>query len=93
MSASPPPLAADPSAPQAKTMESYDRSYANRVMLVLAGIVMVVLYVEGMLTPSLPTIQSDFHVDTAQVSLVISAYAISGVALSPVVGKLGDIFG
>jgi MFS family permease len=74
-------------------METYDRHYANRVMLLLGGIVMIVLYVEGMLTPSLPTIQSDFHVDTAQVTLVISAYAISGVALSPIVGKLGDIHG
>jgi MFS family permease len=79
--------------PTPKTMENFDSRYANRVMLLLAGIVMVVLYVEGMLTPSLPTIQSDFHVDTAQVTLVISAYAISGVALSPVVGKLGDIHG
>ncbi|MCI4337760.1 MAG: MFS transporter [Thermoplasmata archaeon] len=90
-----PSAAATPwgSSPVAKTLESFDRAYANRVMLVLAGIVMIVLYVEGMLTPSLPTIQSDFHVDTAQVSLVISAYAISGVAMSPVVGKLGDIYG
>ncbi|MFZ0891407.1 MAG: MFS transporter [Thermoplasmata archaeon] len=79
--------------PAPKTMENFDSRYANRVMLLLAGIVMTVLYVEGMLTPSLPTIQSDFHVDTAQVTLVISAYAISGVALSPVVGKLGDIHG
>jgi len=74
-------------------MENFDRAYSNRVMLLLAGVVMTVLYVEGMLTPSLPTIQRDFGVDTAQVTLVISAYAISGVALSPVVGKLGDILG
>ena len=74
-------------------MATFDRSYSNRVMLLLAGIVMTVLYVEGMLTPSLPTIQSDFRVDTAQVTLVISAYAVCGVALSPVVGKLGDIYG
>jgi MFS family permease len=79
--------------PPPKTMETFDRAYANRVMVLLAGIVMVVLYVEGMLTPSLPTIQRDFGVDTAQVTLIISAYAISGVALSPVVGKLGDILG
>jgi MFS family permease len=94
--APPPPLsAAGPSAtsPAPKTMENFDRKYANRVMILLAGIVVVVLYIEGMLTPSLPTIQSDFHVDTAQVSLIISAYAASGVALSPVVGKLGDIYG
>jgi MFS family permease len=89
MTADPPP----PLAPAPKTLENFDRSYANRVMLLLMGIVMIVLYIEGMLTPSLPTIQSDFHVDAAQVSLIISAYAISGVALSPVIGKLGDIYG
>ena len=85
------PLADPPPAP--KTLENYDRAYTRRVMVILAGIVIVVMYIEGMLTPSLPTIQSDFHVDAAQVSLIVSAYAASGVALSPVVGKLGDIYG
>lgn len=84
---------ADPAGPAPKTLASFDRAYANWVMFLLAGIVMIVLYIEGMLTPSLPTIQSDFGVDTAQVSLIISAYAVAGVALSPVVGKLGDIYG
>jgi MFS family permease len=88
-----PPPADRSSPPAPRTLQNFDSSYSNKVMLLLAGIVMIVLYVEGMLTPSLPTIQSDFHVDTAQVTLVISAYAISGVALSPVVGKLGDIHG
>jgi len=82
-----------PTDPHAKTAETFDRAYANRVMLLLAGVVLVVLYIEGMLTPSLPTIQSNFGVDTAQVTLIISAYAAAGVALSPVVGKLGDIYG
>lgn len=93
MNAATPAVAGPNSPPPLKTMENYDKAYANKVMILLAGIVMIVLYVEGMLTPSLPTIQSDFHVDTAQVSLIISAYAVSGVALSPVVGKLGDIYG
>ena len=79
--------------PVPKTAESFDSRYATRIMLLLAGIVLVVLYIEGMLTPSLPTIQGDFHVDAAQVTLIISAYAVSGVALSPVIGKLGDIYG
>ncbi len=80
-------------APVPKTMENFDRRYANRIMILLSGIVIVVMYIEGMLTPSLPTIQRDFGVDTAQVSLIISSYAAAGVALSPVVGKLGDIYG
>ena len=79
--------------PVPKTVETFDRHYANRIMLLLAGIVLVVLYIEGMLTPSLPTIQSDFGVDAGQVTLIISAYAAAGVALSPVIGKLGDIYG
>jgi MFS family permease len=79
--------------PVPKTIETFDRHYANRIMLLLAGIVLVVLYIEGMLTPSLPTIQSDFGVDAGQVTLIISAYAAAGVALSPVIGKLGDIYG
>ena len=79
--------------PVPKTAETFDRHYANRVMMLLAGVVLVVLYVEGMLLPSLLTIQSDFHVDAAQVTLIISTYAAAGVALSPVVGKLGDIYG
>jgi len=79
--------------PIPKTVETFDRHYANRVMLLLAGVVLVVLYIEGMLTPSLPTIQADFGVDAAQVTLIISAYAAAGVALSPVIGKLGDIHG
>jgi MFS family permease len=86
------PLARSTS-PVPKTAETFDQHYANRVMMLLAGIVLVVLYIEGMLTPSLPTIQSDFHVDAAQITLIISAYAATGVALSPVVGKLGDIYG
>jgi MFS family permease len=79
--------------PVPKTAETFDRHYANRIILLLAGIVLVVLYIEGMLTPSLPTIQADFGVDAAQVTLIISAYAAAGVALSPVIGKLGDIYG
>ena len=84
---------AGPGSPAPKTLETFDRHYTNRVMILLAGIVVVVLYIEGMLTPSLPTIATDFHVDTAQVSLILSAYAASGVALSPVIGKLADIYG
>jgi MFS family permease len=71
----------------------YDAAYARRVMWILAGLVTLVLYVEGMLTPSLPTIAREFHIGSSQASLILSSYIITGVALSPVVGKLGDIYG
>jgi MFS family permease len=71
----------------------FDSRYALRVMLILAGLVTLVLYVEGMLTPSLPTIAREFSISSGQASLILSSYIITGVALSPVVGKLGDIYG
>jgi MFS family permease len=82
---------ASPLAP--KTAETFDRAYTTRMMILLAGMVMIVMYIEGMLTPSLMAIQADFGVSYAQVSLVLSAYLVTGVALSPIAGKLGDIYG
>ncbi len=73
--------------------EKYDKKYANFVLLLLGMIVVAVMYVEGMLTPSLPSIAEGFHVTVDQVSLVLSTYLLTGVALSPVIGKLADIYG
>jgi predicted MFS family arabinose efflux permease len=53
----------------------------------------LIMYIELMLLSSLPSIASEFHVSVAQVSLVVGLYAVSGTALTPLVGKMGDIFG
>ncbi len=73
--------------------EEFDSKYALRVMLILAGLVLIVMYIEGMLTPSLPAIESQFKISTAQASLLLSTYLVGGVALTPVIGKLGDLYG
>jgi MFS family permease len=62
-------------------------------MVILAGMITLVLYIEGMLTPSLHSIQVEFGITPGQASLILSSYIITGVAMSPVVGKLGDIYG
>ena len=79
--------------PLASNGKPFDRAYARRVMVLLACVVTLVLYIEGMLTPSLPTIQQEFGVSYGQTTLILSSYIVVGVALSPVVGKLGDIYG
>ncbi|MEM0287022.1 MAG: MFS transporter [Nitrososphaerota archaeon] len=71
----------------------YDPSYANRTLILFATFAIFVMYVESMLTPSLPTIANEFGVTASQVSLILSVYMVSGVALNPIVGKLGDIHG
>jgi len=72
---------------------NYNKKYANFVLILLAMIIMAVMYVEGMLTPSLPSIAEGFHISVDQVSLVLSTYLLTGVALSPVIGKLADLWG
>lgn len=79
--------------PGGKTEETFDQAYALRIMAVLSVLVVIVMYIEGMLTPSLPSIASDFGVNVSQVSLILSIYLVTGVALSPIAGKLGDVYG
>ena len=73
--------------------ETYDKKYANFTLILLSALVLIVMYVEGMLTPSLPSIAQSFGKTIDQVSLLLSVYLVSGIALSPVMGKLGDIYG
>ncbi len=73
--------------------EDFDAKYSRKVMLILAGLVLIVMYIEGMLTPSLHSIALAFNVTSAQVSLLLSAYLVGGVAMTPIMGKLGDIYG
>ena len=88
-----PPPPTNASRPPAKTAETFDRAYSWRIIAILSVLVIIVMYIEGMLTPSLPAIRSDFGVSVSQVSLVLSVYLVTGVALSPIAGKLGDVYG
>ena len=81
------------SAPPASEKSGFSQSYANRVIILFSLLAAFVLYVDIMLTPSLPSIASDYKVSIAEVSLVISLYTVFGTAVNPVIGKLGDILG
>jgi MFS family permease len=71
----------------------YDRNYATKVTIILGFLMLLTGYIEAMLTPSLLSIAKDFKVTFSQVALVLSLYVVGGVALTPVFGKLGDIYG
>ncbi len=73
--------------------KKYDMKYAYRVLILLAILAAFVMYVDIMLTPSLPSISTQYGIDLATASLIISLYLVFGTAMMPVVGKLGDIYG
>jgi predicted MFS family arabinose efflux permease len=73
--------------------KEFDRAYATKAMLLFAGVAVTVLYVESMLTPALPSIAKEFNITSAQATLILSLYLVSGTALNPIIGKLGDMYG
>ncbi len=75
------------------SMEQFDKKYAYKVVAIFLILVLLFMFIEGMLTLSLSTIGSDFGITIAQASLILSMYMVSGVALTPIIGKLGDIYG
>ena len=71
----------------------YDIAYAWRATVILVTLTLVVMYTEGMLVPSLPTIQKDLNISTADASWILSIYILMGTLSSAIMGKLGDMYG
>ncbi len=65
----------------------------TRILLVITGVALLVNYVETMVIPGVPTIQHDFATTATIASWITSAYLIVGSAVSPLFGKMGDIYG
>ena len=64
-----------------------------RVLVTMVGVALLLNYVETMIIPGVPTIQSDFGTTASVVSWITSGFLIVGSAVSPLFGKLGDSYG
>jgi len=72
---------------------SSDPHYATKVLLTVTAVALLVNYVETMVIPGIPTIQSDLNTTETIASWITSAFLIVGAAVAPLFGKLGDIYG
>jgi EmrB/QacA subfamily drug resistance transporter len=59
--------------------------------LVLAGCTFALL--QSLVAPALPEIQRDLHTTPTAVAWVLTAYLLSASILTPIIGRLGDMFG
>ena len=55
--------------------------------------IILVLYVHTSLAPALPIMADDFGVDYSLVTWVLTAYLVSGAAVTIIIGRLADIYG
>ncbi|MBI0583282.1 MAG: MFS transporter [Methanomassiliicoccus sp.] len=76
--------------------EVEQRSKDNKqgvILVVLASMALIVMFVEIMIVPALPTMARDFPDQVAWLPWVLSIYLLVGAVATPLVGRLGDLYG
>ncbi|HXG06832.1 MAG TPA: MFS transporter, partial [Nitrososphaera sp.] len=66
---------------------------AWKVLAVLSSIATMVMYAETMLIPAIPDLIQEFNVSYGMSSWILTAYLIPGAVMTPIAGKLSDIYG
>ncbi len=80
--------------PNARPASSRPSPHPSRILIVLAASALLVSFVETMLTPALPDLQTFFaNTPYTSVAWILTAYLLVGVATIPIFTKLGDVFG
>src|SRR5215467_8902362 len=67
--------------------------YAWKVLAVLSLVATMVMYAETMLIPAIPDLIKDFGTSYSMSSWILTAYLVSGAVMTPIAGKLSDIYG
>ncbi len=63
------------------------------ILAVLTLSTMITMYVEAMVIPSLPHIESALSATDEEAAWIVSAFLVVGAAVAPLFGKLGDVHG
>jgi MFS family permease len=80
--------------PPQSAQRQFDPAYGRRVLMILAVMALMVTYVETMVLPAFSNFESFFRVTEAStIAWILSAYLLVGVVVTPIFGKLGDIYG
>jgi EmrB/QacA subfamily drug resistance transporter len=79
---------ADSTTSPAPHRQHYGLTFA---VLALAGATYAVL--QSLVAPAIPEIQHEFHTSTTSAAWVLTAYLLSASIFTPVLGRLGDMFG
>ncbi len=78
----------------AASSNGFDPARARAALIVLAVIAVMVTYVETMIIPGFETFRNFFNSPPiSTVTWILTAYLVVGVVATPIVGKLGDIYG
>jgi EmrB/QacA subfamily drug resistance transporter len=90
------PKAENEVAASAEAPSGFRNRYTTFLLLLLGAIGVMVMYVEAMAIPSLPSVMADFGLgqeDYALGSWIVTIYLVVAAVAIAIFGKLGDIYG
>ncbi|MEO9362610.1 MAG: MFS transporter [Nitrososphaera sp.] len=78
-------------------MDSVEKQDTNRsgwkTLIILSCLGLVVMFDETMILPAIPDFIRDFHISYSTSSWILASYIIAGAVMTPIAGKLSDIYG
>src|SRR5574337_1771985 len=66
---------------------------AWKTLVILSLLATMVMYAETMLVPAIPDLIRDFHISYSTSSWILTTYLVAGAIMTPITGKLSDIYG
>ncbi|NHI04322.1 hypothetical protein DYY67_1180 [Candidatus Nitrosotalea sp. TS] len=76
-----------------KNTENKVPSSAWLALAIICGLALATMYGETMVLPAIPDFIKDFGISYNTSSWILSSYLISGAVMTPIAGKLSDIYG
>jgi EmrB/QacA subfamily drug resistance transporter len=73
--------------------DPHTRQSPNRTFAVLGTGAMAYVLLQSLVVPALPDLQAALHTSQSTVSWIFTAYLLSASVATPVLGRLGDMFG
>ncbi len=63
------------------------------ILAILGSVGLVTTYGETMIIPAIPDLINEFHISYSISSWILTSYLIAGAVMTPIAGKLSDIYG
>jgi MFS family permease len=89
----PPPSSPEPSSSNTSNNKNAISTSAWITLAILGSSILITMYGETMLLPAIPDIITEFNISYNTTSWILTAYLIAGAVMTPIAGKLSDIYG
>ena len=66
---------------------------AWKEVAILSSVATMIMYAETMLIPAIPTLIKEFGITYSTSSWILTTYLLTGAVMTPIAGKLSDIYG